>query len=209
MEPVLFIHGLYNGNYGLAAEEFFPGRAVLMPDLLGYGDYTETPAGEISLTAQVDHVKGLLDAAGFGRAHVVGHSIGGAVAVLLARRYPERVASMVDVEGNFTLKDAFWSAKIAAMSPAEVEALLADQCADPAAWLVSQGIEPTTECVATAQRTLSAQLSSTLQATARSVVQITGRPEYLDDVRAILDSGLPFHLLAGNARAEDGTCQAG
>ncbi|WP_227744214.1 alpha/beta fold hydrolase [Yersinia kristensenii] len=41
--------------------------------------------------------------------HVIGHSVGGAVAVLFARRYPEMTRSLTSVEGNFTLSDAFWS----------------------------------------------------------------------------------------------------
>ncbi|WP_428942794.1 alpha/beta fold hydrolase [Xanthomonas oryzae] len=43
------------------------------------------------------------------KVHLVGHSVGGAVSALVCSLYPELVASFTSVEGNFTLKDAFWS----------------------------------------------------------------------------------------------------
>jgi pimeloyl-ACP methyl ester carboxylesterase len=122
------------------------------------------------------------------------------VAVLLAHRHPEVALSVIDVEGNFTLKDAFWSAKIAQM---EAEALLESYRADPAGWLSRNGIEPTDERVAAASAGLHAQPASTVQAMARSVVETTAQPQYLDQVREILDRGTPFHLVAGE-RSRDG-----
>jgi pimeloyl-ACP methyl ester carboxylesterase len=44
----------------------------------------------------------MLHKAGVERAHLVAHSVGGAAAVVLAHRYPHRVASFINVEGNFT-----------------------------------------------------------------------------------------------------------
>jgi hypothetical protein len=62
--------------------------------------------------------------------------------VLIHDRHPEVVLSVIDVEGNFTLKDAFWSAKIAEMEAAEAEALLESFREDPAGWLSRNGIGP-------------------------------------------------------------------
>jgi pimeloyl-ACP methyl ester carboxylesterase len=39
--------------------------------------------------------------------------VGGVVAYLFALRHPERVMGLVSVEGNFSLKDAFWSSSVA------------------------------------------------------------------------------------------------
>ncbi|MFZ1005742.1 MAG: alpha/beta hydrolase, partial [Candidatus Sulfotelmatobacter sp.] len=168
---------------------------LLIPDLPGYG--RNQGAGVISLPAAVDHVRAEILAAGFDSAHIVGHSVGGAVAVLLAHRYPELVRSVIDVEGNFTLKDAFWSGKMAGMSAAEAEAMIESYRADPGAWLAGSGIEPTAERIAIASQGLGAQPASTVQAMARSVVEITANPRYLDDVRQVLDRGTAFHLVAG------------
>lgn len=65
------------------------------PDLLGLGD-TETPAGaDWSLPAQADAILGLLEALGIEEYAVVGHDQGGAIAQLLAARYPERITGLV------------------------------------------------------------------------------------------------------------------
>jgi pimeloyl-ACP methyl ester carboxylesterase len=153
--------------------------------------------------AAAEHVRAEIRAAGFDRAHIAGHSVGGAVAVVLAHHHPEMVLSVIDVEGNFTLKDAFWSAKIAQMHAAEADALLESYREDPAGWLSRNGIEPSAERGAAATLGLRSQPASTVQAMARSVVETTARTQYLDDVREILDRGTPFHLVAGE-RSRDG-----
>jgi pimeloyl-ACP methyl ester carboxylesterase len=67
----------------------------IAPDLLGLGD-TETPPGaDWTLPAQAAAVLGLLDHLGVGRAAVVGHDHGGAVAQLIAARHPDRVTALV------------------------------------------------------------------------------------------------------------------
>ena len=193
--PVVLIHGLFQMLDGLDAEKQLAPRPVLIPDLPGYGRNRE--AVEVSLPAAVDYVHSTILAAGFSGAHVVGHSIGGAVAVLLARRYPEVVRSVINVEGNFTLKDAFWSRRIAEMSASDAESLLDAVRTDPAGWLSRAGIDPTAERIALATLGLNAQPPSTVQRMARSVVAITAEPAYLEDVRVVLDRGVPFHLFAG------------
>jgi pimeloyl-ACP methyl ester carboxylesterase len=46
------------------------------------------------------------------RCHLVGHSMGGLTALLLADRDPARVASLVDIEGNLAPEDCFLSRQI-------------------------------------------------------------------------------------------------
>jgi pyruvate dehydrogenase E2 component (dihydrolipoamide acetyltransferase) len=69
------------------------GRRVIALDLPGHGGSAkEVGAGDgESLT---DAVEGALDALGIGRGHLVGHSMGGAVAALLALRRPDLVSSL-------------------------------------------------------------------------------------------------------------------
>ncbi len=76
---------------------------VIAPDLIGFGE-TESWNGERELTHddQADLVLGMLDHAGVGAVHLVGHSYGGAVAVRLALRHPERVKSMLLIEPVLT-----------------------------------------------------------------------------------------------------------
>jgi pimeloyl-ACP methyl ester carboxylesterase len=50
-----------------------------------------------------------LQYAGIGRFHLVGHSMGGLTALMLAHQEPERVLSFVDIEGNVAPEDCFLS----------------------------------------------------------------------------------------------------
>ena len=65
---------------------------VRAPDLLGYGGIARWPAGRpVSLDDEARHLAALLPPTG---AHLFGHSYGGAVAMQIALRWPERVASL-------------------------------------------------------------------------------------------------------------------
>jgi lipase len=197
MEPVVFIHGIFQMLGDLPAARFLAPRPTLIPDMLGYGTHASATVETISIQAQADNLARRIRASGYAKAHIVGHSVGGAVAMLLARRHPELVASLINVEGNFTLDDAFWTGKLAAMTLPEVHALLQSYQDDPSGWLTRAGIEPTPERVATVDRGLHAQPATTIRAMAQSVIQTTSQPSYLEDVNAVLDSGIPVHLFAG------------
>jgi lipase len=197
VEPVVLIHGIFQMLGDLPASEFFAPRPVHIPDMLGYGSRAEVPAEKISLESQADDLAEQIRARRGRKAHIVGHSVGGAVAMLLAHRNPHLVASVINVEGNFTLQDAFWTGKLAAMSLDEIRALLQGYHDDPKGWLERAGIEPTPTRVASAALGLRAQPATTVKAMAQSVIATTGQPSYLRDVDALLDSGLPLHLFAG------------
>lgn len=195
MDAILLVHGLIGHMRAKAIDSAF-GERALMPNLLGYGEHARYD-GEISLPAQVEYLRRLLDEREIASAHIAGHSIGGAIAMLFARQYPERVRSVISIEGNFTLKDAFWSSGIASATLPEVQMELQADRADPAAWLQRSGVTPTAERVAAAESHLGNQPASTMQAMARSVVQITANPHYLDDVLTVLNNGTRVHLIAG------------
>jgi len=198
--PIIFIHGLFHILQGFTAAGLGD-RLVMTPDLPGYGSH-EVGSSEISVASAAEYVHGRIRAANCGRAHIVGHSIGGAVGVLLVSEHPEDVASFINVEGNFTLKDAFWSAKIANMPAREVETLIGGYQDDPEGWLKGIGIVPNPERIALAGNGLNAQPAATIQAMARSVVEVTSESSYLDRVRKILERKIPFHLVAGEHSRE-------
>jgi pimeloyl-ACP methyl ester carboxylesterase len=114
--------------------------------LPGYGTLADQ---EASLPAAVEWIRGMCA----GPAHIIGHSIGGAIAMLLASRHPECVASVINVEGNFTLKDAFWSARVAEMSDEEIAAV----CGDPEEWLRRARVPATPRNLEIARRSLATQ----------------------------------------------------
>lgn len=195
--PVIFIHGLLGTLQSEALHEALRPRRTLAPDLLGYGRERYTDLDSISLEAQAEHVHRAIIAT-YGRqpVHVVGHSVGGAIAALLASSYPEQVKSLISVEGNFTLKDAFWSASVARMSPAEADILMGGLRAHPAAWLERSGIAVTPEAIAVATDWLSRQSSATVRAMGKAVVRTTEPAAYLTMLRAVFER-IPVHLVAG------------
>ena len=74
---------------GLAAS-----HTVLAPDLLGHGASAK-PRGDYSLGAYASGVRDLITALGYERATVVGHSLGGGIAMQFAYQFPERVERLV------------------------------------------------------------------------------------------------------------------
>ena len=75
--------------------EALPARyRVFAPDLPGYG-LSEKPAAPYATTYYVDFLERLLDVLELPQAHVFGSSMSGAVALGLALRRPQRVASLV------------------------------------------------------------------------------------------------------------------
>lgn len=203
MTPILLIHGLFGSLSDPRITAAFGERPVLAPDLLGYGEYRSADMSGMSLEAQADHVAAWLRQRAAGPVHVVGHSVGGAIAMFFASRHPGLTRSLTSIEGNFTLNDAFWSSRIAQMVLSDVEAIVVGYQADVAGWIGASVPEPSPWALDVAQRWLQNQPASTVQAQARAVVEATGRAEYLGMVRGLLDSGLPFHLIAG-ARSRAG-----
>ena len=103
-EATVYVHGLgamsaaYHAH--IAAAPALAGRRSLFVDLPGHG-ISDRPA-DFGYTLE-DHAGALaavLDGAGVRGAELVGHSMGGAVAVVLAYRRPELVARLVLAEGN-------------------------------------------------------------------------------------------------------------
>ncbi len=95
--PVLLLHG-YGGDINIwafnqkALAEV--GRTVYALDLPGHGQSSKD-VGEGNLGSFVDAVAGFMDEMGIEKAHLVGHSMGGAVAGSYALAHPDRVASLV------------------------------------------------------------------------------------------------------------------
>ena len=94
--PLVLLHGfggdinIWVFNQEALAEG---GRTVYAVDLPGHGGSTKD-VGEGDLASLVDVVAGFMDAMGVEKAHLFGHSMGGAVAASFAIRHPERVQSL-------------------------------------------------------------------------------------------------------------------
>lgn len=196
--PYLLIHGLIGSLQNLLPVFAAQKIAAYAPDLLGYGALQNVDPALITLPGQVTHLAEWLTEHDIARVHLVGHSVGGAVALLFAEAYPERVASVISVEGNFSLADAFWSASVAQMTPVEAQAMLRAFQAEPGEWLAKSGIVDEPRYREIALELLGNQPASTLQATARSIVDITGGEQYSTMAKAVFNGPITVHLLAGN-----------
>jgi pimeloyl-ACP methyl ester carboxylesterase len=181
-------------------QSLLPDLDVRTPDLLGYGRNRSIDRG-IGLHAQAAEIVRILREEIGRPAWLLGHSVGGAVMMLAAGQAPELVQGLISVEGNFTLKDAFWCSRIAAMPEADWAAEYGAMEDDPAAWLERSGIEATDLRIAWAREILSNQPVETIQAMARSVIEVTGAPSYLEGVRRVLGAGVPLYLLGGELSA--------
>ena len=74
-------------------------HTVLAPDLLGHGESAK-PRGDYSLGAYASGIRDLMQAVGHERATVVGHSLGGGVAMQFAYQFPEMVERLVLVSSG-------------------------------------------------------------------------------------------------------------
>ena len=98
--PALFIHGSGPGvsawaNWRLVMPALSERLRVIAPDMAGIG-FSERPAGiQYDLDTWVAQAIGLLDALGLEQADVVGNSFGGALALAMAIRHPQRVRRLV------------------------------------------------------------------------------------------------------------------
>ena len=96
-EPVVMLHGLNASTYSFryAIPELAQSYRAVALDLKGFG-YSERPRdSDYSLTAQADLVASAMNRLNIERAAVVGHSMGGDVAMRLALRHPQRVSRLV------------------------------------------------------------------------------------------------------------------
>jgi pyruvate dehydrogenase E2 component (dihydrolipoamide acetyltransferase) len=97
-DAVVMVHGFggrlenWSANQGALAE----GRTVVALDLPGHGE-SSLDVGTGSLDELAAVVLAFLDALGIDRAHLVGHSMGAALGLVLADREPKRVRSLTMV----------------------------------------------------------------------------------------------------------------
>jgi 2-hydroxymuconate-semialdehyde hydrolase len=100
-EPVLLLHGSGAGVSGWAnwrglIPHLSQRYRVIVPDLVGFG-YTEvsTDYQFDFMNSWIDQLLALMDGLGIEKAHIVGNSFGGAVALWMAWRAPERTGRLV------------------------------------------------------------------------------------------------------------------
>ncbi|MCD0480895.1 alpha/beta hydrolase [Streptacidiphilus sp. ASG 303] len=93
---LLLVHGI--GDSSATWSEVIPALArnhtVVAPDLLGHGASAK-PRADYSVAAYANGMRDLLGVLGIERATLVGHSLGGGVAMQFAYQFPERTERLV------------------------------------------------------------------------------------------------------------------
>ena len=114
-EPIVFLHG-----FGSTKEDYadivrypaFDGHPFLAYDAPGCGETVCSDLSSISIPFLVRTALKVLEHFNIQKFHLVGHSMGGLTALILAHQHPERVLSFVDIEGNVAPEDCFLSRQI-------------------------------------------------------------------------------------------------
>ncbi len=122
--PVVLIHGMLNSSshWRRVALNLASEYTVIAPDLIGHGD-SAAPRGDYSLGAHAASIRDLLAAIGVDRATIVGHSLGGGVAMQFFYQFPQRVERLALISSGGLGRDVKPTLRTAALPG--VAALLA------------------------------------------------------------------------------------
>jgi pimeloyl-ACP methyl ester carboxylesterase len=130
--PLVFLHGFGSTKEDYAdviQQAYLSDRPVLAYDAPGCGVTTCSDLTALSIPFLVSVASEVLRAKRIERFHLIGHSMGGLTALLLADRDPTKVASFVNIEGNLAPEDCFLSRQIVSHAHHDPRIFL-DQFAD-------------------------------------------------------------------------------
>src|SRR3954451_13999982 len=93
---LLLLHGIGNNcqTWSGVIDRLAETHTVIAPDLLGHGD-SDKPRGDYSIPAYANGMRDLLSVLDIEQVTVVGHSLGGGIALQFAYQFPERCARLV------------------------------------------------------------------------------------------------------------------
>jgi pimeloyl-ACP methyl ester carboxylesterase len=155
-------------------------HTVIAPDLLGHGDSAK-PRGDYSLGAYANGIRDLLGALGEERGTIVGHSLGGGVALQFAYQFPERCERLALVSSGGLGRELHPLLRAAALPGAEVVL----------PWLCVAG-RRSIGTVAQALGRMGLRASADLEEIWRNFVSLEepdARQAFLHTVRSIIDVG--------------------
>lgn len=99
--PMLLIHGGRDHcrNWDWVAERFAKDYHIIAPDLRGHGDSQWEEGGSYNQISYVYDIAQLVQQKGMQDVTIIGHSLGGAIALMYTALFPERVKKLVAIEG--------------------------------------------------------------------------------------------------------------
>src|SRR5512143_2612265 len=119
-EVLLLIHGVGGSsqNWRELAPILSTKYRVIAPDLLGHGE-SDKPRGDYSLGALASRLRDLLEYLGHERVTIVGHSLGGGVAMQFAYQYSAYCERLVLVSSGGLGREVSWALRAATLPGAE------------------------------------------------------------------------------------------
>lgn len=125
--PILFLHGFGSSKEDLADLTIQPSlkhHGFIAYDAPGCGHSTSDNLSANDIPFLVATAEAVLAHFKITKFHLMGHSMGGLTALLLANRHPESVLSFVDIKGNLAPEDCFLSRQIFTFPADDDEAFL-------------------------------------------------------------------------------------
>ncbi len=94
--PVVLLHGLLDDSltWRKVAPKLARRYTVIVPDLPGHGRSGPASHGDYGSNGHAIALRGLLDALGYDRVALIGHSLGGSIALAFAFQNPDRMARL-------------------------------------------------------------------------------------------------------------------
>ena len=122
MQPLLLLHGAIGASgqlQGLAAE-LSDSYQVYMPDFTGHGGRQDTD-GPFSIRLFADDVLRFMDKEQLDKVSVFGYSMGGYVAMYLARHYPDKIEKVVTLATKYNWDEAIAAKEVQMLNPEKIE----------------------------------------------------------------------------------------
>jgi pimeloyl-ACP methyl ester carboxylesterase len=118
---VALVHGIASraAQWQQVMERLGETAHVIAPDLLGHGESAK-PRGDYSLGSHASGIRDLFAALGHDRLSLVGHSLGGGVAMQFAYQFPERVERLALVNSGGLGREVSFVLRAATLPGAEL-----------------------------------------------------------------------------------------
>lgn len=129
LTPLVFLHGFGSTKedyVDLVHQTAFARRPFLAYDAPGCGETSCDDLSRISIPFLVETADAVLKRTRIQRFHLIGHSMGGLTALLLAHQDPDRVLSFINIEGNIAPEDCFLSRQILTHCSDDAESFIDD-----------------------------------------------------------------------------------
>jgi pimeloyl-ACP methyl ester carboxylesterase len=113
--PFVFLHGFGSTKEDYAdfvRQSAFDGHPFIAFDAPGCGETVCSDLSKLSIDFLAETALRVIETFNLDRFHLVGHSMGGLTALMLAHLHPERVISFIDIKGNLAPEDCFLSRQI-------------------------------------------------------------------------------------------------